>query len=240
MQEICAIIKQLGLPTWFTTFSAAETRWNEVIETLLLLHNDKRSVNDIEWSERCSLINNNPVMCARMFDHHVVALFRDVIMSPAAPLGIVVDYCYRAEFQQRGSPNIHCLLWIKDAPKFNENSDEKVCHFIDKYISCSVPDQNILSYMTLSHQFKYTIRSILSPAKNTPSLADSTLNDLQSKTLSLLGLNLKKASIRQNLQLLKNLMHFPRMLHEILRMFLKTFGLLSLLLKIQTTIFQKS
>jgi len=31
------------------------------------------------------------------------------------------------------------LLWIEGAPKFGENSDEKVCNFIDKIISCSKP-----------------------------------------------------------------------------------------------------
>ena len=36
------------------------------------------------------------------------------IMSPAHPLG---DDAIRVESQGRGSPHIHSVLWIKDAPK---------------------------------------------------------------------------------------------------------------------------
>ena len=35
----------------------------------------------------------------------------------------------------RGSPHAHCLLWVKDSPKINEDPDELVCSFIDKYIT---------------------------------------------------------------------------------------------------------
>ena len=39
----------------------------------------------------------------------------------------------------RGSPHAHCLLWVKDAPKINQDSDVDVCRFIDKYINAVVP-----------------------------------------------------------------------------------------------------
>ena len=39
----------------------------------------------------------------------------------------------------RGSPHAHCLLWVKDAPKINQDSDDDVCRFIDKYITAVVP-----------------------------------------------------------------------------------------------------
>ena len=142
IKELYAMIQQLGIPTWFVTFSAAEMRWNDVIRTLLFLNNDSRPVEDIEWSERCTLITNNHVICARMFDNRVKALFRELIMSPSAPVGIVTDYFYRTEFQQRGSPHIYCLFWVKNAPTFDENSDEEICSFIDQYITCRMPDQN--------------------------------------------------------------------------------------------------
>lgn len=53
----------------------------------------------------------------------------------------VRDYFYRIEFQQRGSPHTHCIFWIEDAPKFEENSDEEVVEFIDRYVTCEIPDQ---------------------------------------------------------------------------------------------------
>ena len=40
----------------------------------------------------------------------------------------------------RGSPHAHCLLWVKDAPKIDEDPDEVVCKFIDKYITATIPN----------------------------------------------------------------------------------------------------
>ena len=39
----------------------------------------------------------------------------------------------------RGSPHAHCLLWVKDAPKIDQNTDEEVCAFVDKYITAVMP-----------------------------------------------------------------------------------------------------
>ena len=35
---------------------------------------------------------------------------------------------------------MHCLLWVKDSPKINEDPDEVVCQFIDKYITMQIPE----------------------------------------------------------------------------------------------------
>ena len=37
-------------------------------------------------------------------------------------------------------PNAHCSLWVKDSPKINEDPDEVVCQFIDKYITTHIPE----------------------------------------------------------------------------------------------------
>ena len=39
----------------------------------------------------------------------------------------------------RGSPHAHCLLWVKDAPKINQDTDDDVCRFIDTYITAMIP-----------------------------------------------------------------------------------------------------
>ena len=64
----------------------------------------------------------------------------DLILSWAQPIGEVEDYFYRVEFQARGSPHIHLLVWIKDAPEFGDDDDDKVIKFIDQYITCQMPD----------------------------------------------------------------------------------------------------
>ena len=142
LKDLYAMIRQLGIPTWFVTFSAAEMRWEEVISTLLAFTNDDRSIDELEASDKLSLVIDNPVMCARMYDHRVKALFTDLILSKAAPVGRVIDFFYRTEFQQRGSPHIHCLFWVEGAPKLDEDSDQDVCNFIDKYVTCTMPDKD--------------------------------------------------------------------------------------------------
>ena len=45
------------------------------------------------------------------------------------PIGEIADYLYRIEFQQRGSPHIHGLFWVKDAPQYEKSpNDENNCN----------------------------------------------------------------------------------------------------------------
>ena len=46
---------------------------------------------------------------------------------------------YGIEFQARDSPHAHCVIWVKDAPRYCVDSDEEVCAFFDKYITCAIP-----------------------------------------------------------------------------------------------------
>ena len=93
----------------------------------------------MSWKEKSRLIQSDPVTCARHFDFQVQQLIVKFLQSDCAPLGKIAHWFYQVEFQQRGSPHIHMLLWIEGAPKFGEDSDEKVCNFVDKIISCSKP-----------------------------------------------------------------------------------------------------
>ena len=52
--------------------------------------------------------------------------------------GKVADYAHRTEFQKRGSPHTHGLLWVDSAPKFGISSDKEICNYIDSCISCSL------------------------------------------------------------------------------------------------------
>ncbi|KAI3356757.1 hypothetical protein L3Q82_003436 [Scortum barcoo] len=133
---------QLGTPTFFCTFSAAEMRWKEVITAIKTQQGEQVNFDELDWSSKCDILRSNPVTTMRMFDKRVEALFRDLILSPAEPIGKVVDYFYRLEFQHRGSPHIHCLIWVEGAPVFEEDSDLKVCDFVSRYITAELPDPN--------------------------------------------------------------------------------------------------
>lgn len=139
-RDLFAMIRQLGTPTFFCTFSAAEMRWPEVIEAIKTQQGEEVNFDELDWSTKCDILRSNPVTTMRMFDKRVEALYRDLILSPAQPLGKVVDYFYRMEFQHRGSPHIHCLIWVEGAPVFEEDDDQTVCDFVSKYITAQLPD----------------------------------------------------------------------------------------------------
>ncbi|KAJ8030338.1 ATP-dependent DNA helicase RRM3 [Holothuria leucospilota] len=138
MRDLFAMVRQLGIPTWFCSFSAADRRWT-VIDEAILQQQGKAISKNIDWATHCEIIASNPVTATRMFEHRVQAFIKDVILSPAQPIGHVIDYFYRVEFQQRGWPHIHCLFWVKDAPLYGNSNTDEIVSFIDKYVSCKMP-----------------------------------------------------------------------------------------------------
>ena len=76
-----------------------------------------------------------------MLQHRVECFFTDFLMSDQDPLGEISEYCIKIEFQARGSPHAHCLLWVKNAPMINSyEDDEEVCNFVERYVHGSLPD----------------------------------------------------------------------------------------------------
>ena len=73
------------------------------------------------------LIQSDPVTCARHFDYQFNQFLRHFLMSNAAPLGKIADWFFRVEYQQRGSPHIHIVIWLEDALVFgcDDDHDEK-------------------------------------------------------------------------------------------------------------------
>ena len=123
------MIHQLGNLTWFSSFSAAETRWVHLLKILGRLVDKKDYTDDeienITWSQKSDLIKKDPVTCARNFELMVQLFITDVLKSNPLPIG-EIDFFYRVEFQQRGSPHIHALFWVKDAPQYEKASNDTI------------------------------------------------------------------------------------------------------------------
>ena len=137
-KDLFAMLRQLGIPTWFCSFSAAEFRWKDIVSTIMQQENDKRSFEDLTWNDKSEILKSNPVTVARMFDKRFHVFLQDVILGPNEPIGKIKDYFYRVEFQQRGSPHVHYLFWVENAPTLDQHGEEAVCEFIDKYVTCSI------------------------------------------------------------------------------------------------------
>lgn len=99
LHDLFAMLRQLGTPTFFCTLSAAEMRWPEVITAIKTQQGKSVNVSELDWPEKCETLRSNPVTAMRMFEKRVEALLRDLVMSPAQPIGEVIDFFYRVEFQ---------------------------------------------------------------------------------------------------------------------------------------------
>ena len=145
-KDLFAMIRQLGNPTWFCSFSAAETRWTHLLKTLGRIIEKKEYTDDeikqMTWEQKSDLIQKDPVTCARNFEHMVQLFIRDVLKSSVMPIGEIADYFYRVESQQRGSPHIHGLFWVRGEPQYEKSSNEEIVSFVDKYITCQKPDSS--------------------------------------------------------------------------------------------------
>ncbi len=105
LRDLQAMIRQLGTPTFFCTFSAAEMRWPEVITAIKAQQGEHVDFSQLDWTTKCEILRSNPVTVMRMFEKRVDALMTHLLLSPAQPIGEVQDYFYRVEFQARGSPH---------------------------------------------------------------------------------------------------------------------------------------
>jgi hypothetical protein len=132
-KDLFAMIRQLGKPTWFCSFSAAETRWIHLITILGRLIDNKHYTDDevkqMTWQKKSELIQKDPVTCARNFEHMVQLFIHNFIKNSCHPIGEVVDFSIVLN-SSRGSPHIHGLFWIKNAPEYGKDSDEDIANFV--------------------------------------------------------------------------------------------------------------
>ena len=142
LYDVLAMLQMLSIPTWFLTLSAADLHWPEMIQAVAVQFGKKLTQKDVlkmSIADRSKYLHQNPITCVQMFQHRLEAFFSEYLLSDTHPLGYITDYVIKIEFQTRGSPHAHCLLWVKDAPKIDKDPDDVVCALIDKYITAVMP-----------------------------------------------------------------------------------------------------
>ena len=143
---LLAMIRQLGTPTWFFTLSSADMKWPDIIQTIARQFGTEyteEQVAALSFEEKSSWVRRNPVTAARHFQYRFNLFFSQFLEGPAKPLG---EIGIRIEFQCRGSPHAR---WIKDAPKYEHDDLGAVCKFIDRYITCAIPEEGKLRDLVL-------------------------------------------------------------------------------------------
>ena len=84
------MIRQLSLPTWFMSLSAADTRWTDLLKMLAKLNDgidySEKELENLSWQEKTKLVQKDPVTCLRYFDHRVQEFLNTVLKSSCEPL----------------------------------------------------------------------------------------------------------------------------------------------------------
>ena len=116
--------REYGPPTLFMTFSCAEYD-SEDIERYL------RKVNDVSpgYSHN-KLCVEDPISVSRKFSQQFHAW---------QVLGEITHYFWKKEYQARGAPHYHMVVWIDGAPVVGVDDPETVTKFIDERIMCKLP-----------------------------------------------------------------------------------------------------
>ena len=63
--QVLAMVKQIGLPTYFMTLSCADLRWVELPSIISKLNGSSKfdeEISQMDYEERCNILNSNPVL----------------------------------------------------------------------------------------------------------------------------------------------------------------------------------
>ena len=133
--EVTCMIREFGPPTLFLTFSCAEYDSADITEYLKLVNGLSPDSNP----NIAQLCTEDPVSVSRQFSSKFHAFFNTVIIKEEI-LGKVSDYYCKKEYQARGAPHYHVLLWIEGAPVIGIDPPEEVLSWIQSRITCHIPD----------------------------------------------------------------------------------------------------
>lgn len=117
--DCVAICRKYGCPDLFITFTS-NPAWSEVAQALALIPGQQSA--------------DRPNIVDRVF-HMKLNMFMDDIVKKQF-FGPVMAVVYAIEFQKRGLPHVHIILWLD---KTNPLTPDE----IDKFISAQLPDPSI-------------------------------------------------------------------------------------------------
>ena len=164
-RELLATVRQFGIPTFFISLSCADTHWVVLLQSIGKVI-DKKSYSSEEikamsFIDKTRLINADPVSTARYFDRRFHYFLKEILYKSPYPIGKVTNHFYRIEFQHRGSPHVHMLVYCEDCPRYNKTgNNEQLVKYADTYISCSttVPEHMQPYLMLQKHKHSRTCR----------------------------------------------------------------------------------
>ena len=162
-KNLFAILRQHGCPTFFLTLNSNEFDWpgllKSILETELRREVSEEEIESLSNTEKNKIISRNYVESTLHFQKRIEKMFslmeKDFFVTDEHTYHVYL-YFYRIEYQARGSPHVHSLIWLRDekdqdAPSFwvKESSDistenterkHKVEKFADEFMTTSPDD----------------------------------------------------------------------------------------------------
>ena len=139
LYDAVAMVKQLGIPTYFLTLLFADLRWGElpyIVNKLNNLRLSDEELKNLSYQERFNMLNTKPLLVARHSQHKVEVFLTEIILDGL--LGKTKYCAIRIEFQERGSPHVHSFIWTFSATNI-QNEDAHI-EFIEKTINAHLQD----------------------------------------------------------------------------------------------------
>ena len=167
-KRVLATVRQNGAPSLFCTFSCAEHSWNELVQNIYqTVYKKSITIDEIKqkpaaWSNR--LVNQNVTQSTLHFSKRT-----DKLMSLLKSENIfkhenqefkATSFFYRVEYQARGAPHLHMLIWLEDqdgnkppamwerGKEAAETLQEKIAAFGSSAMCGSAKDMNCDNHST--------------------------------------------------------------------------------------------
>jgi len=72
-------------------------------------------------------------------------------------LGKLLHFFWKKEYQSRGAPHYHVLVWIEGAPVIGKTDLKDVLHFIQRHVTCRIPEQATNQIIEFMIQIKSSV-----------------------------------------------------------------------------------
>jgi energy-coupling factor transporter ATP-binding protein EcfA2 len=146
-RELIDMVNQLGCPTLFITLSAADLHWPEIFKKIDPNFDYDKEDEKVAFRRKMKIIQKNPKIFAKFFSRKYYSFFT----GPLTKYFKIKDFWLRVEFQHRGSPHIHGIVWLdgaKDLTKLSKDADQTLINEYKKYYDTLITAVNPNSNLT--------------------------------------------------------------------------------------------
>jgi hypothetical protein len=120
------------------TLNPKENDWKELIDAYQKVYPNVK----VDRSNIYKMIQDDPAIFSEHIDLRVRTMFKHLQEKNGPFKGKIKHYWYRLEYQNRGYPHVHCLLWLDGAPVAGKDSPQEVLSYVSEYVCCRLPEED--------------------------------------------------------------------------------------------------